>query len=386
MEQPPRAYTEGYAKARLYDSAAADNYVKHTTIGDPELDPIMEELSSSMEPGDLHRFIAAGIEQREEVLREAPQALCDFFKNLEDPPWLDYEALRPGIRAFHANVDFMLVAFVTGVLVEGFSTLIAKSFRITGRVASTKRRLQQNNRHMMDIFFPGGLHRDGDGWKLSTRIRFVHTRIRGLLANSDDWNHELWGTPVSAAHLGFAISVFSRRLLDYSLKLGAKFNKEEYDSVMAVWRYSGYLMGIPETILYTDAAAAERTYKMSYMCEPEPDADSIAVANMLINAIPLVADIEDPVEQKKLVGLAHRLSRALIGNRMADAFQFPKSFNLLPTLFTYRMQQRLKRLLKSDQFIRSGNFTQLIQISVYDEGGLSYRMPDHVYTSKSSEW
>ena len=51
----------------------------------------------------------------------------------------------------------MLTAFVTGVLVEGFSTLIAKSFNITGRVASTKRRLQQNNRHMLEIFFPGNL-------------------------------------------------------------------------------------------------------------------------------------------------------------------------------------------------------------------------------------
>ena len=42
----PYAYLEGYEKARLYDQAAADNYLKHTTIGDPELDPIMEELSA----------------------------------------------------------------------------------------------------------------------------------------------------------------------------------------------------------------------------------------------------------------------------------------------------------------------------------------------------
>ena len=121
----------------------------------------------------------------------------------------------------------MLVAFVTGVLVEGFSTLIAKSFSMTGRVASTKRRLQQNNRHMMDIFFPRGLYRENDGWKLSTRIRFVHSRIRTLLDKSEDWNHEAWGRPVSAAHLGFAISVFSKRLLEYSLQVGAHLDKEE---------------------------------------------------------------------------------------------------------------------------------------------------------------
>ena len=308
MEQSPSAYSEGYAKARRYDQAAADNYIKHTTIGDPELDPIMEELSA-MPPADLHLFIRAGIEQRDEVLRNAPRVLRDFFETLEEPPpWLGYDAFRPGIRAFHANVDLMLIAFVTGVLVEGFSTLIAKSFSITERVSSTKRRLQQNNRHMMDIFFPSGLYRENDGWKLSTRIRFVHARIRTLLAKSEDWNHEAWGTPVSAAHLGFALSVFSKRLLEYSQRVGARFSKEESESILGVWRYAGYLMGIPETILYATGAGAGEMYKIGNLCEPVPDADSIAVANGLILAIPSVADVTDPVEKKKLTDLAYRLS------------------------------------------------------------------------------
>ena len=384
MLETPSAYTDGYAKARLEDQALADNYIKHTTMGDAALDPAMEELSS-LPPGDLHRFIEGGIEQRAETLAQAPQVLRDFFSDLEDPPWLDFEAFRPGIRAFHANVDLMLVAFVTGVLVEGFSTLIAKSFRITGRVASTKRRLQQNNRHMMEIFYPGGLHPSGDGWKLSMRIRFIHARIRTLLAKSDDWNHEAWGMPVSAAHLGFAISVFSKRLLEYSLTVGASFTKEERESVLAVWRYTGYLMGIPESILYTDGADAEKIYNISYLCEPSADEDSITVANMLIRAIPTVADISDPAEQKRLVHLAYRLSRALIGNKLADQFEFPKS-TTLGTLTAFRMKQRLLRLLKSTRLVRSENFTQLLQISVYDDRGLSYKMPSHVHTSKSIEW
>ena len=382
---PPSAYLAGYEKARLFDQAAADNYLRHTTIGDPELDPIMEELSAEMSPADLHRFIGAGIEQQDEVLAKAPRILREFFKDLREPPWLMYENFRPGVRVFHENVDLMLAAFVTGVLVEGFSTLIAKSFNITGRVASTKRRLQQNNRHMMEIFFPAGLQRNGEGWKLSTRIRFVHTRIRGLLAKSDVWNHEAWGTPVSAAHLGFAISVFSKRLLEYSVLLGAKFTKEEEQSVLAVWRYAGYLMGIPETILYTNGADATKMYKIGYLCEPPADADSIAVANMLITAIPSVADVKDPDAKAKLVGLAYRLSRALIGNRLADNFEFPKD-RKLATLFKYRMQQRFLRMMRKNQKVRADNFTQLLQISVYDSEGLSYKMPDHVYTSKSSPW
>ena len=382
----PTAYAKKYEKARPTDPVAVENYLRHTGIGDPELDAIMEELSD-LPPAELHRFIRAGIEEQDDILRAAPEPLRNFFKNLEEPSWLDYDALRPGIRAFHKNVDLMLVAFVTGVLVEGFSTLIAKSFSITGRVGSTTRRLQQNNRHMMDIFFPRGMHRDGDGWRLSARIRFVHTRIRSLLAKSDDWDHEAWGTPVSAAHLGFAISVFSKRLLEYSVLVGAQFSKEEQKSVLDVWRYAGYVMGIPESILYASAADAERVYKVSYQCEPPPDSDSVAVANMLIQSIPSVADVTEPVEQKKLVKLAYRLSRALIGDRLATAFDFPKKSPWdVGTLLQYRVKQRVLRRLAGSQRLREHNFTQLLQISVYDDEGLSYRMPDHVRSVESGQW
>ena len=109
---------------------------------------------------------------------------------------------------------------------------------------------------------------------------------------------------------------------------------------------------------------------------------------MLIQAIPKVADVTNPVESDKLVALAYRLSRALIGTELADRFEFPKlsAMERMMTLFLYRNKQRIHRFLKNKQLVRSENFTQLLQISVYDEGGLSYRMPDHVHTSKSTEW
>ncbi len=382
----PSAYTGGYEKARPYNQALVDNYLRHTTIGDPDLDTLMEELVAGMPPQNLQRFIGAGIEGHDDVLRSAPKELRDYFDKITSPPpWLDYQAFDPAIRAFNKNVDLMLVAFVTGVLVEGFSTLIAKSFKITNRVGETTRRLKQNNRHMMEIFYPDGLHRENDGWKLSMRIRFVHARIRSLLSKSDDWNQEAWGAPVSAAHLGFAISVFSQRLLEYSLRVGAKYNDEEQISFLAVWRYAGYLMGIPETILYTNGAEAKEIYKVGYLCEPEPDADSVAVANLLIQSIPNVAGVEDPIEKEKLRTLAYRLSRALIGKQFAERFEFPKNSAAPGTLFFFRTKERFKRLMHHRK-VRANNFSQLLEISVYDKHGLSYRMPDHVYTSKSSEW
>ena len=53
--------------------------------------------------------------------------------------------------------------------------------------------------------------------------------------------------------------------------LGAKYNDAEYASFMDVWRYSGYLMGIPETILFHDATDALKLYDVGIVCEPSSE-------------------------------------------------------------------------------------------------------------------
>ena len=384
----PGAYVEGYAAARGVDPELADAYMRHTLIGDPDLDPVIEDVADL--PGDkLQRAIRGGIEQDAEVLRQAPRSIRHFFEDkVGPPPWLDFEAHAPAVRAFNVNAANVLVAFVCGVLIEGFSTLISKSFATTGRVLnpeSARRRLMQNNRHLMEVFFPGGMERDGDGWKLSTRLRFVHARVRHLLANSGAWDTDYYGTPISAAHMGLATTVFSMRLLEHAALVGAVFNDVEEASVMQVWRYAGLVMGVPEGILFVDRDHARRIFEIAHLCEPEPDSDAASMANALIGAIPLTAGIEGEREQRKVMKLAYRLSRSLIGNELADQLAFPK-MNTVGSLAAFRVRQRLQRFVQGRQKVRLNNFSQLLDISVYDRPDDRYRMPDHYLSARSNPW
>ena len=388
MLQAPGAYVDGYATARSADSELADTYIRHTGIGDPELDPVIDDVAE-LDGDRLQRGIRAGIERNAEALRQAPRSLRHFFEDkVGPPPWLDFEAHAPAVRAFNVNAANVLVAFVCGVLIEGFSTLISKSFATTGRVLnpeSARRRLMQNNRHLMEVFFPGGMERDGDGWKLSTRLRFVHARVRHLLANSDAWDTERYGTPISAAHMGLATTVFSMRLLEHAALVGAVFNDDEEASVMQVWRYAGRVMGVPEGILFVDREHARRIFRIAHLCEPSPDADAAAMANALIGAIPLTAGIEEERKQRSVMKLAYRLSRSLIGNELADQLAFPK-MNTVGSLAAFRARQRLQRFVQGRQKVRLNNFSQLLDISVYDRPDDRYRMPDHYLSARSNPW
>ncbi len=384
----PSDYKAGYERAQLVDKETADNYITHTRVGDPVVDPVVEELAS-LPQDQVHKFLLAGMDEDRAAMRNAPQLLRGFFIDAPrpDPDWLDRDAFKPGVRAFQRNSTVCLAALVTGVLIDGFSTLISKSFVQTGRIFDNGVwRLKQNNRHQMEIFWPGGLERHGDGWKLSVRIRFVHAQIRRLLSQTEEWEQDSWGVPISAAHLGYAIACFSTRAVRHSEALGARYGAEERAGFHAVWRYAGYLMGIPETILFTDEGDAQRMYRIGSLCEPPPTQEAVIMTNALINSAPLVAGVEDTEERRKLVKhVIYPVSRALIGNRLADQLRFPP--NRMPfTLVLFRLDQRIKRLRARLQKEGPKSFSALLEASAYDDAGLTYRLPDHVHAERSGEW
>ena len=388
----PNDYRAGYEKARQLAPETAANYVAHTLIGDPLADAMMEDLSGVSMQEQTLLFMAALQERDWEDLSDAPSSAKKFFEDTEKvPDWVDFDSFVPGIRMFHRNSHLILGAFVGGTLVEGFATNISKAFFISGRVRDQGvRRLRQNNRHMIEIFMPDGLTMDGDGWKLSVRIRLVHARLRQLLRNSDEWDNGAWGLPISSAHLGYAITSFSARLLDHMESLGADYTDEERGSFMSIWRYTGHVMGIPSSILFRDEEDARHLLQVGSMCEPPPSPESIVMANALVNSAPLVIDVTDPSERRKLAGYVYKVSRALIGSTLADQLMYPSDTSF-GTLFIFRMQERYRHLLaklgrkrvENSNFIR---FTSLLEASVLEEAGISYRLPDHIYSEESTQW
>ena len=392
MNDIPTDYLPGYEKARAIDPERAGLYVRHTVIGDPLAEAVADDLAA-LDQGEAGRFIEIGMSgDADGALNSAPATLRAFFKDAEvQPDWLDYKTFPPGVNMFHRNSYIVLMAFVAGVLIEGFTTNIAQSFMLTGRVRDKGvRRLGQNNRHMTEIFFPGGLDPYADGWRLSVRIRLIHARLRHLLSRSEEWDAEAWGAPISAAHLGFAIAAFSARLLKHMKRLGASYDEEEYKSFMDIWRYSGYLMGIPETILFRDAEEALALYDIGLMCEPEPGMESVVMAHALVNSAPVIAGAANPKERQQLARYVYRISRGLIGDRTAESLRYP-DVSPFGAIAWFRLQTRfgqmLDRLLPGHRQKSSFNrFGYLLAGSTYDKDGINFRLPTHVYGERAGEW
>ncbi len=388
MRIPP-VYQIGYDKASVINPELAAKYVEHTTLSDPLADAVIEALAQ-LDQDDRHRFILAGMAQDAKVLADGPQALRDFFDQIGTPPsWFNPAAVNAGCLAFHNDSDLFLLAFLGDVIVRGFSTLISRSFFLTGRLWDYGvRRLQRNILHLTEIMMPGGLDRQGEGWKLSVRIRLVHAQIRRMLSLSDEWDAATYGMPMSAAHIALASAGFSAQLLQATMRLGAHPDAEARTSFMHIWRYTAWLLGVPETILFHGEADARELYRIGCLCEPRPAIESVAMANGVVNVAPLVVNITDPVERRVIVRYAYRISRALIGDELADQLEFPRQWTT-GLLAWLRCKRRMGRMLgRWDPTLNdtAQKFLTLLEISAPENRGISYRLPDHLSSDQSKEW
>ncbi len=391
--QIPSSYQPGYKEALLTDLDLAKTYIQHTLIGDADADALINAISD-IDHEEQGEFIKAGMDQDEEKLRDAPQAVRAFFEKIGTPPtWFDPQSVYPGCSGFHAYSDLFLTAFVTDIIIRGFTTLISQSFFITGRLTDWGvRRLRQNIRHLLEIMLPGGLERQGEGWKLSVRLRLVHAQIRRHLLASEDWDHEAHGMPISAAHVALASCNFSGMMLDSAARIGARLNDEERDSFMQIWRYTAHLMGVPDVLLFRNETEAKEIFRVGYICEPPPGLEAIAMANSVIASAPLVIGIDDRDERDDLSNYGYRLSRSLLGDELADQLMFPESRTAgAGTLAYLRLRRRIQEVIDVFRWgkrprQRARNFITLLHISMLKPDMITYRLPNRLHADAASWW
>jgi hypothetical protein len=240
----------------------------------------------------------------------------------------------------------------------------------------------------VEIFLPGGLDRQGDGWKLSVRIRLVHARIRHLLAKAPEWDAAAWGVPISSAHVAYAGAVFSAVLLKRAEMLGVRLDTEERASFMMIWRYGCHLMGVPDGLLFATEADALHLHEIGGLCEPPPTLESILLANGLINSAPIVANITKPRARRALVRKIYKISRAMIGDELADRLNYPP-MNTFGALAALRVTNGVERVLSRifpafGAWRRASKFQTMLTVSLYVEEGIRYRLPGHVHAEKDA--
>ncbi len=332
--------------------------------------------------GERQRFINAGMEGDAKVLAEAPRPLRDFFEEVEIPPaWFDLDGVLPGRYAFREHLDLFIAAFVT-VTLRNFTSLMSKVFLVTGQVTTQQgvRRIRENLRYLVEtIMLPNALEHQGESWEFSLRIRLMHAEIRRRIRTSGQWDEAIYGSPISAANMALASADFSASSIRDADRLGANLTTDARAGIMQIWRYASWLIGTPEALLFDgDEAATVEFLGIAHLCEPPLNDDSVKTSNAVIYLLPEVARLTDRSAKRSMVRHAYRVSRALLGDELADQLRFPPqrtSGFLMWLRWKRRLYGNVCRLVP--HIARKWNinpFALLLDAAMVDN--LRYQLPD----------
>ncbi len=201
----------------------------------------------------LHRALADGARD------DDPPALRRFVAEIErEPEWLDRDLLERGARAYRrmgrSRDDVLLaLSLIGGYRYVGPADLLVATGGLTGTTAM--RRLGETTSWGYAVSRPGGMARDGEGFRLTAHVRAMHALVGDRFERRDDWDSAALGLPVNRSDLAGTLALFSATAMLGVRVLGRRVPRADALAVMHLWRYIGFLMGVDDDWLFADERA-----------------------------------------------------------------------------------------------------------------------------------
>lgn len=276
----------------------------------------------------VEQALAQGIESVE----NPPPAIVALFDHIDSvPEWVDWEQLERGAIAYMRPGFFTVFALQCASLAAGYqSSSAVMPLIITGRLVDrAEKRKQETSRWLLNAANPGKMKRFEEGFAYTVRVRLVHAFVRRKLMKMPEWDSQAWGAPINLTDTSYGISgEFSSVAINAIEKCGIKYSDQERADIYALWRYVGYVLGVPEELLPVDETDALERMAIKELTDTRADENSRALVSALIENGG--DDIEDLpfylkkiVTQERLVDFLYGQVRYFSGNRVADELGVP---------------------------------------------------------------
>lgn len=259
-------------------------------------------------------------------LPDAPDSLRALMDQVETLPfWVDHDQIDAGAAAYSRYAREAGIALGTASLVSGYhNAAAARPLVVTGRfVDQAKLRALETSRWIFATARPGGLHRDGEGFKRTVRVRMIHAFVRHHILTRVDWDRDYYGVPINQADLAYTAVEFSYLPIRAMRRLGVHFSRKDSEGMYALWRYMSYLIGVDQRVSPVSEAECIRYNDLDMMISPPPDENCRRFVAALFDDV-LAVDMKKANGLLGVIGqhwgrdLLHGLARDFVGDHIAD--------------------------------------------------------------------
>lgn len=272
-----------------------------------------------------------------EETAEIPQILMELLDfSTKKPLWLDLEQVELGAKLCRRSGTRGFMVLRNYCLMGGYeSSAINKPLIFTGALKKgAAKRTTETTDFWVKVIAERALEQPLLAIRECILIRLMHAYARVSILQRTDWKTDEWGEPLNqwdmiATNLGFSL-VF----LDGIRSLGVRPKPEEVPGLFHLWKYIGYLLGIPaEYLPETEEAAIRELYAWT-INQPPADEDTKELARALMLEPHTSTFPKKDWQKKRVVQLHLAYNYFFLGAESCKAMGLPvKGWTIYPALF-----------------------------------------------------
>ena len=301
---------------------------------------------------------------------ELPDSLKELLNlTQEKPTWLNNELLKSGAELCRRSGINSLIVLRDYSLMGGYDyAYLNKPLILTGTLKKgAVKRLSDTLEFWVNVSRENALEPQKKGYEFCIKTRLIHSYSRlMLLKNSENWNIENWGKPINhwdmmATYFGFSL-VFLHGLK----KLNVKFSSEEEAGLFHLWKYVGFLIGIPPEYLPENKKQATEQFYLWTSIQPSSDQDSVLLAKSLLDENLENTIFKYQFQRKNLRYLHICMNWHLLDREVNQRLQIPKVWasKLFPN-FLWVKNYLFQKLNSRNKQIKIGDEAQMKVVTQY---------------------
>ncbi len=187
----------------------------------------------------------------------SPELLAFIEETSILPPWANLPVLSQSQRFFNEHRPFIYLCLGLYSLPYCYAAADgAKVLFHSKRLRdSPGKRLTETASFVLDICEEGAFQQKGRAFRSIQKVRLMHALNRFYLKDQPFWQSS-WGLPINQEDMAGTNLAFSLIVLRGLRKLGVDVKKSQSADFLHLWKVVGFLMGIDEPLLMSNAKEA----------------------------------------------------------------------------------------------------------------------------------
>lgn len=259
----------------------------------------------------------------------APESLKKMFLQMQEiPEWFNPDLANIGARLCMRSGTNALIILRDFTLMGGYDfAYLNKPLIFTGALKKgAVKRLKDTLEFWVHVTREDALKINSEAYQLIVRTRLMHAYARlSIKRKTPDWNYEKWGEPINHWDMIATYTGFSLVTMQGLKKLGVKISAEEELGVYHLWKYIGYLLGIPENYLPDNTKQATEQLYLWSSVQGAGDHDSAMLAHALLQENLTNTIYKFQFQRKLLLKLHKSMNWYLLDPEVNERLKIPKA-------------------------------------------------------------